>query len=171
MTSATDLLLDAFSRVREEVHGAAEGLNADDLAVRLDPDANSIGWLLWHLTRVQDDHIAGVAGREEVWVAGGWAETFALPDGVDGIGYGHTSEQVGLVSGFDAALALAYYDAVHQQTVAFLRGLDDDELDRVVDENYDPPVTVGVRLVSVISDCLQHAGQAAFVAGVLERRH
>lgn len=170
MSAATDVLLDAFSRVKEEVHGAAEGLSAEDLAARLDPEANSIGWLLWHLARVQDDHIAGAAGLEELWTSQGWAESFALPDGVEGIGYGHTSEQVGLVRGFDAELVLAYYDAVHERTAAFVRGLDDGELDRVVDESYEPPVTLGVRLVSVVSDCLQHAGQAAFVAGVLARR-
>ena len=170
MTAATDLLLDAFARVKEEVHRAADGLDADDLEVRLDPDANSIGWLLWHLTRVQDDHIAGASGREEVWVTGDWAELFAFPDDVDGIGYGHTSEQVDLVRGFDAEHVLAYFDAVHEQTVAYVRGLRDGDLDRVVDGSYVPPVTLAVRLVSVISDCLQHAGQVAFVAGVLERR-
>ncbi|WP_127571903.1 mycothiol transferase [Georgenia faecalis] len=168
MSAATDLLLDAFSRVREEVHAAADGLSRDELAVRLDPDANSVGWLLWHLTRVQDDHISDVAGREERWTADGWRARFALP--VDGLGYGHSSEEVGLVRGFDAELVLAYYDAVHDRTAAFVRGLDDGDLDRVVDEDWDPPVTLAVRLVSVISDCLQHVGQAAFVAGVVKRR-
>lgn len=104
MTTSTDLLLDAFSRVREAVHGAAEGRSTEDLAARLDEDANSIGWLLWHLTRVQDDHVAGVTGREELWTADGWRARFDLPAAVDGIGYGHTSEQVGLVRGFDAGV-------------------------------------------------------------------
>ena len=168
MSAATDLLLDAYSRIQEAVHRAGAGLSADDLAVRLDPDANSIGWLLWHLARVQDDHIAGVAGHEELWTAEGWQGRFDLP--VEGIGYGHSSEQVGAVRGFSAELALAYYDAVHQRTVEFLQGLDDEDLGRVVDEDWDPPVTLGVRLVSVVDDCLEHAGQAAFIRGVLERR-
>ncbi len=167
MSAATDLLLDAFSRVKESVHRAAEGLDADTLAARLDPDANSVGWLLWHLARVQDDHVSDVAGREELWTAAGWDARFDLP--VGGIGYGHTSAEVGAVSGFGAELVLAYYDAVHERTVEFLRGLRDEDLDRVVDEAWDPPVTLGVRLVSVVDDCLEHAGQAAFVRGVLER--
>ena len=50
-----------------------------------------------------------------------------------------------------------------------MSGLTDADLPRVVDERWDPPVTLGVRLVSVISDCLQHAGQAAFVRGILLR--
>ncbi|WP_454083881.1 mycothiol transferase [Georgenia sp. Marseille-Q6866] len=167
MSAATELLLDAYSRVKEAVHRAGEGLDADALAARLDPDANSIGWLLWHLTRVQDDHVADVAGREELWTAEGWDARFDLP--VSGIGYGHSSEEVGAVRGFDAELVLAYYDAVHEQTLAFLGELRDEDLDRVVDESWDPPVTLRVRLVSVVDDCLEHAGQAAFVRGVLER--
>jgi hypothetical protein len=167
MSTAIDVLVDAYSRIQEAVHRAGEGLGAKELAARLDPDANSVGWLLWHLTRVQDDHVADVAGREELWTAEGWDTRFDLP--VSGIGYGHTSAEVGAVRGFDAELVLAYYDAVHEQTLAFLRGLRDEDLDRVVDESYDPPVTLGVRLVSVVDDCLEHAGQAAFVRGVLER--
>ncbi|WP_413451215.1 DUF664 domain-containing protein [Georgenia phoenicis] len=167
MSAATDLLLDAYSRVQEAVHRAGEGLTAEVLAERLDPEANSIGWLLWHLTRVQDDHVADVAGREELWTAEGWEGRFDLP--VTGIGYGHSAEEVGQVRGFGPELVLAYYDAVHERTLEFIRGLRDEDLDRVVDESWDPPVTLGVRLVSVVDDCLEHAGQAAFVRGVLER--
>ncbi|WP_324650641.1 mycothiol transferase [Georgenia sp. H159] len=167
MSAATELLLDGYSRIRQAVHRAGEGLSAEELAVRLDPDANSIGWLLWHLTRVQDDHVADVAGREELWTTDGWAERFDLP--VTGIGYGHSSAEVGQVSGFGAGIVLGYYDAVHERTLEFIRGLEDEELGRVVDESFDPPVTLGVRLVSVLDDCLEHAGQAAFARGVLER--
>ncbi len=168
MAGAVDILRDAYSRVGEAVHRAGEGLSEAELAERLDPGANSIGWLLWHLARVQDDHVAEVAGREQEWTSGGWEQRFDLP--VGGIGYGHSAEQVGQVRGFSAELVLAYYDAVHARTLDFVDGLSADDLDRVVDESWDPPVTLAVRLVSVIGDCLQHAGQAAFIRGVLERR-
>lgn len=168
MSTATRLLLDAYSRIQDAVHRAGEGLSENDLAARLDPEANSIGWLLWHLTRVQDDHIADLAGWDQLWDAAGWAERFGLP--VSGIGYGHSAEEVGQVHGFSAETVLAYYDAVHERTLEYLRGVSDADLARVVDENWDPPVTVAVRLVSVVDDCLEHAGQAAFVRGVLERR-
>jgi len=168
MTAANDLLLDLFARVKGSVHRAGEGLSEEDLAVRLDPDANSVGWLLWHLSRGPDSQVADVAGREPVWTAGGWAERFDLP--VRGVGYGHSSEEVGQVRGFSAELALGYYDAVHEQSLAFIRGVTDADLGRVVDEGWDPPVTLGVRLVSIADDCIQHAGQAAFIRGVLERR-
>jgi uncharacterized damage-inducible protein DinB len=169
MNSAA-LLADAFGRVREIVHRTVTGLTPEELAVRLDEEANSIGWLVWHLTRVQDDHVAGVAGTEQAWTAGGWADRFGLPFPPGELGYGQSSAQVAQVRVESADLLTGYYDAVHEQTLRFVRGLRDEDLDTVVDRSWDPPVTMGVRLVSVLSDDLQHAGQAAFIQGILARR-
>jgi hypothetical protein len=164
--SSAELLIDAFGRVRETVHEAVDGLSGRQLAVRLDGDANSIGWLCWHLARVQDDHVAGAFGTEQVWPR--FSERFGLPFEPGAIGYGHSSAQAALVR-VSGVLLTGYQDAVHEQTVALVSGITDADLSRVVDEAWDPPVTLGVRLVSVISDCLQHAGQAAFVRGILLR--
>jgi uncharacterized damage-inducible protein DinB len=164
-----EILLDGFTRVRDEVRPAVSGVTDEELALRLDPDANSIAWLVWHLTRVQDDHVAEVAGREQAWTAAGWAERFALDLGTDEIGYGHHSSEVAKVKATSQQL-IGYHDAVYQDTAAYLKTLTDEDLDRVVDRRWDPPVTLGVRLVSVISDDLQHVGQAAFVRGLLLRR-
>jgi uncharacterized damage-inducible protein DinB len=166
--TVADVLTDAFDRIREEVHNAVDNLTKDELAFRLDGEANSIAWLVWHLTRVQDDHVAAVAGSEQLWHAE-WFDRFGLPLERDDHGYGHRPEQVALVRG-DAATLLGYYDAVAAVTLDYLAGLSDDDLDRVVDRGWDPPVTLGVRLVSVINDDVAHAGQAAFVRGVLGRR-
>ena len=168
MTSS-ELLTDAFGRIREEVHHAVDGLSPADLTYRLDADANSIAWLVWHLTRIQDDHIADAAGLEQVWTSKGWAEKFGLPFGRLATGYGHDSREVAAVRA-DAELLTAYHDAVYEQTLRYMRGLSDADLPRVVDESWDPPVTLAVRLVSVISDDLQHAGQAVFIRGILLRR-
>jgi uncharacterized damage-inducible protein DinB len=165
VTSA-ELLTDAFGRVQEAVHEAVEGLSADQLTARLDQDANSIGWLCWHLARVQDDHVADAFGVEQVWP--GFADRFGLPFGPGATGYGHSSRQVGEVR-VRGELLTGYHDAVHDQTIALVAGVTDADLSRVVDEGWDPPVTLGVRLVSVISDGLQHAGQAAFIRGILLR--
>ncbi|WTU05178.1 DinB family protein [Kitasatospora sp. NBC_00070] len=164
------LLVDAFGRVRESVHEAVAGLGPDELAERLDPKANSVAWLVWHLTRVQDDHVAEVAGTEQLWTAGGWYDRFDLPFPVDATGYGHTARQVAALRVDSGDLLTGYYDAVHAHTLAYVRGLGGPALDRIVDENWTPPVILGVRLVSVVSDSLQHAGQAAFVRGILRRR-
>lgn len=164
------LLADHFGRISEVVHASVDGLSAEQLKVRLDPDANSIGWLIWHLTRVQDDHVADVARTEQLWTAGGWRERFALPRADDSIGYGDDPTQVGQVRVTSAEPLLGYHDAVAAQTLRYVRGLTDADLDRIVDERWDPPVSLGVRLVSVVGDDLQHAGQAAFIRGVLLRR-
>lgn len=164
------LLTDHFGRIRELVHATVEGLSAEQLNARLDSGANSIAWLIWHLTRVQDDHVADVAGTEQVWTAGGWRERFALPRTDDSIGYGDDSTQVGQVRVTSAELLTGYHDAVSAQTASYVRGLTGADLDRIVDEHWDPPVSLGVRLVSVVGDDLQHVGQAAFVRGILLRR-
>jgi hypothetical protein len=167
MTSVR-LLTDAFGRIREVVHGAAGGLTPAQLAYRPAEEANSIAWLVWHLTRIQDDHVADAAGTGQVWTEDGWAERFGLPFDVLDTGYGHTSEEVAAVRVGSADLLTGYHDAVHDRTAEYVSGLTDGDLDRVVDRSWDPPVTLAVRLVSVISDDLQHAGQAAYVRGLLE---
>jgi uncharacterized damage-inducible protein DinB len=169
MTAATDVLIDGLGRVRENVHAVVDGLPRERLTARLDEDANSIAWLVWHLTRVQDDHVAGVAGTEQVWREAGWADRFDLPFDVADHGFGHTREQVAAVD-VDADLLTAYHDAVHARSVEYVGSLTDADLARVVDTRWDPPVTLAVRLVSVVDDCAQHVGQAAFVRGVLQRR-
>jgi len=162
------LLVDAFGRVRESAHGAVEGASRAVLTYRPDPSANSVAWLVWHLTRVQYDHVADVAGTEQQWDAGGWRERFGLPFADDATGYGQSADEVAQVD-VDGALLLGYLDAVHDATVSYVGGLRADDLVRIVDERWDPPVTLGVRLVSVVDDDIAHAGQAAYVRGLAER--
>jgi len=167
--STAQILSDGFDRVREEVARVVDGLSSEQLAIRLAGHANSIGWLVWHLTRVQDDHVAGAFGRQQVWLEGGWQRRFDLPFEAADIGYGQTSEQVGAAVGLDARELVGYHHDVHRRTLELLATLDDDDLERIVDSSFVPPVTLAVRLVSVLSDDLQHVGQAAFVRGLLDR--
>jgi hypothetical protein len=169
MTSA-ELLVDAFGRIREVVVDVVDGLTPEQLAFRVDPEANSIAWLVWHLTRIQDDHVADVARTEQVWTSQGWAERFGLPFDPLATGYGHRADDVAAVRVDSGELLAGYHEAVHEQTIRYVERLGDDDLARIVDRSWDPPVTLGVRLVSVIADDLQHAGQAAFIRGILERR-
>jgi uncharacterized damage-inducible protein DinB len=162
-----DLLLHAYEQIQGTLRRAVEGLSAEQLSARVGPEANPVGWLGWHLLRVQDDHVAEVAGLEQVWTAGGWEQRFGLPFDASATGYGFSAEEVAATRVPSADLLLGYAAAVHEQTEGFLRGLSDDDLDRVVDTRWDPPVTLGVRLVSVLSDDLQHVGQAAYVRGLL----
>jgi uncharacterized damage-inducible protein DinB len=169
MTPAA-LLTDALDRVRQVALAAVDGLDDDQLAHRPTgadgARGNSIAWLVWHLARVQDDHVADVAGHEQAWTAEGFAERFALGFDTSDIGYGHSSDDVDRVR-LSAADLAAYVEAVHARSTTWVAGLEPDDLDRVVDEHWDPPVTLGVRLVSLLADDLQHAGQAAYVRGLL----
>jgi hypothetical protein len=169
MTSA-DLLTDAFGRVQDVVHRVVEGLTPEELAFRVDDEANSIAWLVWHLTRIQDDHLADAVGRSQVWTSNGWVERFGLPFDAAETGYGQTADEVAIVQVESGALLTGYHDAVYEQTIEYVSTVADKDLTRIVDESWDPPVTLGVRLVSVVADDLQHAGQAAFLRGLIERR-
>lgn len=167
---AKDVLADAYRRIRGLVERTAAGLDAEALAYRPDVDANSIAWLLWHLTRVQDDHVSEIAGHDQAWVAGGWAERFGRPADPANTGYGHTSEEVEAMRPQSSDLLVGYHEAVVARTLDYLETIDATELDRIVDRSWDPPVSVGVRLVSVIGDSYQHAGQAGYIKGMIERR-
>lgn len=165
MTPA-ELLTDSFDRVRTSVEAVLDGLDDDTLVARPGPGANTIAWLVWHLTRVEDDHVAEVAGHEQVWTAEGFADRFDLPFDDGAIGYGQSTEEVGQVR-VSADLLGDYFAAVRARTTAYVDGLSDADLDRVVDERWDPPVTLGARLVSVVNDATQHVGQAAYARGLL----
>ncbi|MBL0886025.1 mycothiol transferase [Myceligenerans indicum] len=165
-----DLLVDAFGRIRQEVHAAVRGLTADELVWRADAEANSVAWLVWHLTRIQDDHVSDVAGAGQVWSHSGWADRFDLPLRVEDTGYGHRTDEVAAVRVASPHLLTGYHDAVHARTIGYVSRLRDADLDRIVDTSWDPPVSLGVRLISVVNDDAQHAGQALLLRGLLLRR-
>ena len=164
-----DLLTDHFGRIRELFVALVGDLSddPDDVAhARPGGAGNPIAWLLWHTARVQDDHVAGLSGGDQAWQHG-WAERFDLPFAADDIGYGHSSEDVDRVRIEDLQALADYHGVVHQLSLDYASRADAAELSRVVDERWDPPVTAGVRMVSLLGDCLQHLGQAAYVKGLL----
>ncbi len=166
--TARELLRDAFTRVRDHVQQICAAVSDDEAAYRPDPDANSISWLIWHLTRIQDDHVCGLSGEEQVWTRDGWYERFALPFGPEAHGYGHSSDDVAKVKVGPERLD-DYQAAVHTMTLAYVDAIQAAELARVVDTAWDPPVTASMRLVSVLGDAIAHLGQADYVRGLAER--
>jgi len=167
---SADLLVDGFGRIRESVAAALSGLTPDQLAYQLDAAANPISWLVWHLTRVQDDHVAKAFGVSQVWSDGDWAARFGLPAETMDHGYGHTADQVADVAAATASaeLLIEYHEATYAHTVKLVAEVTDADLSKIVDTRWTPPVTLGVRLVSVLDDDMQHAGQAAYVRGLLK---
>jgi Protein of unknown function (DUF664) len=164
---AKQILADSFQRVRERVVDLTDDLTDEIAFYRPDPEANSIAWLVWHLSRIQDDHVADLAQVEQVWPS--WRERFGLPFGKWATGYGQSPEEVGKVR-VSGDLLGEYHRDVHELTMRYLDDITPDELDRIVDTRWDPPVTAAVRLVSVVGDTLQHLGQAGYVRGLASRR-
>ena len=163
------LLIDGYGRILEVLERTLRGMTPEDLNQQPKPDCNSMGWLTWHLTRVQDDHVAGLMGEEQLWTSEGWHARFNRPPENGDIGFGHSPEQVAAFRSPDIETMLGYHSAVLERTRRYIRSLSASDLDRELDEPwYQPLPTVGVRLISVLADNLQHAGQAAYVRGLLK---
>lgn len=167
---SSDLLLDAFDRVRGVVHSVLVGAGPGILEYRPDREANTVAWLVWHIARIQDAQIAPLIGEDEedVWTADGWYERFALPFHRRATGYGHSADDVAAVRA-SAELLRGYFDAVHARTLEYLPTLEEADYALIVDRAWEPPVTLAVRLVSIVADDLEHAGQAAYVRGLALR--
>ncbi|WP_431974518.1 mycothiol transferase [Micromonospora haikouensis] len=163
----SEVLTETYGRLPALVRAAVDGLSPEQLRRAPAPGANPVGWLVWHLTRVQDHHVADLLDAEQLWMTGDWAARFGLSADPDDTGYAHTPDQVAAVAPESPRVLVDYHDAVAERTRGFLAGLRPADLDRVVDEAWDPPVTLGVRLVSIAEDDLQHVGQAAYVRGLL----
>lgn len=163
---SADLLSDAFGRVDEDTRRVVKGLTTDQLGHRPNGTGNSIAWLIWHLARIIDHQVSELAGVKQSWMADGWVERFHLDLAPESTGYGHTSEEVDAVRA-EGGLLSAYTAAVIAHTTRYLHTLTEADYDRVIDDSWDPPVTLGVRLVSIINDATQHLGQAAYVRGIL----
>ena len=161
-----ELLLELYGRIPPLARDAVEGLDVDQLIEPPSPGANSIGWLVWHLTRVQDHHVSEILDTSQIWVDGEWASHFALTPDPSNIGYGHTAAEVSAVQPDRPEVLLDYLDVVDQRTRSMLERIVPTDLDRIVDRRWNPPVTLGVRLISIADDSLQHAGQAAYIRGL-----
>jgi uncharacterized damage-inducible protein DinB len=168
MATVTDVLLDSLARVEESVGAVLDDLGDDELVTRPAPRANTVAWLVWHLTRVMDDHLADAFDRDQVWIADGWAKRFGLPFGEGATGYGQSADDVGRVQ-VSGELLRGYHQATQKFATDLVRSVGEEQLDVIVDQRWDPPVTLAVRLVSLINDATQHVGQAAYAAGILLR--
>jgi hypothetical protein len=165
-TAARELLRDSFTRLIEHVEELTDGLTDESAFFRPTGAANSIAWLIWHSARQQDAQLCDIAGIEEVWTRDGWVDRFGLDLPRDDTGYGHSPDDVGKVRA-SADLLAGYYHGVHKASLEYIASVTPDELSRVVDTRWNPPVTASVRLVSIVDDAAQHLGQAAYVRGIV----
>ncbi|MGF1596037.1 MAG: DinB family protein [Acidimicrobiales bacterium] len=161
------LYLELYGRIPPLARRAVDGLDPDELRRTVVDGTNSIGWLVWHLARVQDHHMAELLDTDQVWQSGDWAGRFGLEPDPSNIGYGHGPDDVDRVRPESAEVLVDHLDAVQRRTEAFLTDVDPEQLDTIVDRRWDPPVTLGVRLISIADDSLQHVGQAHYLRGLL----
>src|SRR4051794_30656013 len=161
------LLLELYGRIPPSARRTVEGVDLARLTEAPAPNANTIAWLVWHLARVQDHHVAEILDTEQIWITADWARRFGLDPDPANTGYGHRAEDIASIRPEQPHVLLEYLDAVDHRTRTMLHDLSPAGLDRIVDRRWDPPVTLGVRLVSIADDSLQHAGQAAYIRGLL----
>jgi hypothetical protein len=164
------LLQEMYGRILPLAERAVDGLDAEALGHRPATGANTIGWLVWHMGRGIDAQLSQLTGDAQLWVEGPWAERCGLDPDPANTGYGHTPEEVAAVKPEGPDVLIEYLRGAQARMEDFLSEMDPDQLDRVVDERWEPPVTLGVRLVSIADDCLQHVGQAAYIRGLIDDR-
>jgi uncharacterized protein DUF664 len=164
----SSLFLELYGRIPPLARQAVDGTDAASLMRVVAPGTNPIGWLVWHAARVQDHHVAELLETEQLWIRDDRARHFGLEPDPGNTGYGHDPTDVAAVRPEGPDALLDYLDAVTSRTRELLVGVTPDALDRIVDRRWNPPVTLGVRLVSVADDSLQHLGQAAYLRGLLD---
>jgi len=166
---AKDIVLDGLERIRGSLHRTLDGLTLDEMHRQPQSDANSIAWLVWHLTRVQDTSVSGLMGQAHLWVSQEWHAKFEMAADAGNDGFGHTPAQVAAFRAPSIETLLAYHDHVAARSKTYVTGLAAEDFDRTLNEpQWQPLPTVGVRLMSVMSDNLQHAGQAAYLRGLFQ---
>ena len=162
-----DFAADALSNMSDRLITGLDGLSVEQQCYRPDPDANTIAW---HMTRVQDHHIADLEGGNQLWIDGGWDKEMGMSSDLDDHGYGHSSEQVGALVPPNPTVLAEYQAAVAKRTDTYVRGLTEEQFDEIIDRAWDPPVTRGVRITSVVNETAQHVGQVSYLRGLVERR-
>ncbi|WP_169251981.1 DinB family protein [Brevibacterium sp. 'Marine'] len=164
--NSIDILTDLSQRPLHAAQ-ALPDLSPEQLNDHLGGHPNSVAWLLWHSGREIDVQLFDLTGQQEQWED--FRDRFALGEAGDGFGLGHTPEQASEIRVADQQLLVDYLAATLNAFTTYLGTLTEDDLDEIIDENWTPVVTRGVRMVSIIDDAIQHVAQAAFIAGALTR--
>ena len=159
-----EFITDALEKENGFLIDALDGLTADEMSWQPAPDANSIGWILWHMVRVEDMWIQFFAQfQTELWEAEGWHEKFGLPTRDNG--FGHTTEQVNNFPGVDLEQFLQYRAAVRASTLAYLNTLSPDDMETVPRERR-PEMSLGAMFRQIIGEMYQHLGHIAYLLGL-----
>ena len=159
-----EFIEDAFNTEREYLIDALGDLTSDELMWRAGPEANPIGWILWHMTRIEDMWFQFFIQRQtEIWERDGWNEKFGLPTRDNG--FQHTLEQVADFPAYDLSEMMRYGEAVRSDTLAYLKTVSSEQMDDVPREAR-PEMSVGRIFRQVIGEIYQHQGHIAYLKGL-----
>ena len=160
-----EFIVDALEKEQESLSEAVGDLTPEELAWRAGPEANPIGWILWHMLRVEDMWFQFfIQRRNEIWERESWHEKFGLPTRDNG--FGHTSEQVAGFPALDLQELLRYGEAVRRATLEYLETLSPEDYDAVPREQR-PEMTVGAIFRQIVGELYQHQGHIAYLKGLL----
>lgn len=162
---SVEILKDVARRPLDEAESLRSALTPAVLNAHPGHD-NSPAWLLWHAAREIDEQLSALTGEEPVWTRSGFESRFNLGLDRHDMGLGHSGAQARAVRVDDAELLLEHLRAVVEAQLAYLDTLTEARLGEIIDEQWDPPVARGARLVSISLDALAHVSQAAYVVGM-----
>ena len=155
----------ALSQEHQFLTEAVQDLTPQELAWRAGPEANPIGWILWHMLRVEDFWVQFFAQRQlELWERDGWHQKFGLP--TRDTGFGHTTEQVASFPALDLSELLKYGEAVRASTLAYLRGLGPADF-QVIPRERRPDMSIGGMFRQIVGELFQHQGHIAYLKGLV----
>lgn len=163
------LLIAGFERISGTLERTLNGLSVKDLNYQPKPDSNSMGWLVWHLTRWQDFQASQPLKKEQVWIEKKWYEKYGRPADPADTGMGHKEADLAKYRSPDAATLIGYNKEVLVRLKEYINSLTASDLDKVVEGTpFNPPPTVGMNLIGLWSDGMQHTGQVGYVRGYIQ---
>ena len=163
------MVRDLVHRTERDVLAVLDGLDHALLDRAVRPGTNSIGWLLWHLTRSHDRNVSELQNRQQLWLSDGWHERFGKAADPDETGYRHAPAQAASFRSPAANVIAGYHRAVVEMIDDYLQQAPDEDPNRIVTSpTLGDSATVHLRLVGVLVEGLQHVGQAALLRGMLQ---
>ncbi|HJN88462.1 MAG: DinB family protein [Dehalococcoidia bacterium] len=160
-----EFIEESLGKEHEFLMEAIQDLTPEELAWQAGPEANPIGWILWHMIRVEDMWMQFfIQERPEIWERDGWHLKFGLP--TRDVGFGHTPEQVAQFPLLDLPDLNEYGEAVRGGTLEYLGSLGPEDYGRVPRERR-PEMSVGAVFRQVVGELFQHQGHISYLKGLL----
>ncbi len=166
MNEYTATLKSTYDECLEELKNAVDGLSEPETYSQPTPHSNHIGWLVWHMARVEDYWINGVLrDAGQVWNRDGWDEKFGMDP--EDRGAGQTIEEVMAMPHIKLAELLAYFDAVRAETGPVIETLDEETLARKIEHPRFGVITASWLVGHMVVEEAQHTGQVALIRGMM----